>query len=424
MRPSSRPPLAAAFAAAVPLVANVLAGRTPEAALRRLGGDLQPAARDLALTTLRDYGRGDFFLSRLLAKPLVEREARALLLLALARLERRPQDAHTIVNEAVAAAAGFCGGRYKALTNGVLRNFLRRREELLAAAQADETANWRHPVWWLQRLREAAPQTWRDIAVAGNQHPPMCLRVNRRRATPEAVAAELQQAGVATQLLDGEAILLPQPVAVDKLPGFAAGRFSVQDYGAQQAARLLDAGDGQRVLDACAAPGGKAAHLLERAAVDLTALESDARRMPALAANLERLGLDAALKVADATQTGAWWDGAAFDRILLDAPCSASGVARRHPDSKWLRREGDVEHFARRQAQLLASLWPTLKVGGKMLYCTCSMFARENEQLVESFVMTQENVKRIPLQGPGSAGMLSPTAYHDGFFFALLHKES
>ncbi len=414
------PPLARALAAAARAVAAVLGGRTPEAALARADAAARPAALDLAFTALRDHGRGDFLLDRLLARPLKDQEARALLLVALARLERRPEEAHTIVDQAVTAA----GKTWKRLTNAVLRNFLRRRDELLAAADADEVARWRHPAWWLDALRLAYPAHWEEIAAAGNSHPPMCLRVNRcHRPAGADFLAELARAGIAARTLDDTALLLDKPVPVERIPGFREGRVSVQDWGAQHAAALLDARDGMRVLDACAAPGGKSAHLLERADIDLTALEVDAVRAARIGETLDRLGLAATVRVADAARPRDWWDGRPFERILADVPCSASGVARRHPDIKWLRRSADVAGFARAQAAILDALWPTLAPGGKMLYCTCSVFPAENGEQVGAFVARHADARRLPTGGAADELQLLPGPDHDGFYYALLRKE-
>lgn len=390
-------------------MAGVLAGRTPDARLAGIEPALRPAVLDLVFTTLRDCGRGDFLLGRLLEKPLEDKHARALLLVALARLERRPDEAHTLVDQAVTAA----GPRFKGLTNAVLRNFLRRGEALLAAAEADEVAHWRHPHWWLDKLRAAYPDQWQDIATAGNSHPPLCLRVNRRNPPVETIDG---------QPLDDGGILLAKPVPVERIPGFCAGQISVQDWGAQQAAKLLDVQDGTRVLDACAAPGGKTAHLLELADLDLTALELDPQRARRIAENLDRLGLSATVKVADASRPQDWWDGRPFDRILADVPCSASGVARRHPDIKWLRRAADVAGFVRLQATILDALWPLLAPGGRMLHCTCSVFPEENGGQVCAFITRHPDARRLPTGADAPELQLLPSATHDGFYYALLEK--
>lgn len=411
-------------------VAAVLAGRNLNEALaglwRELPG-LAPARRgamqDLAYSALRRFGRDAFYLSRLLDKPLREATVRALLLVALARLAARPQEAHTIVDQAVEAAGVLARGRYKALVNGVLRNFLRRQTELEAAAAQDEVAHWQHPHWWIACLRRAWPQDWPSILAAGNGRAPMTLRVNRRRAAATDFLARLAAAGLAARRLEGEAILLERPLPVERLPGFAEGLCSVQDAGAQRAAPLLDAHAGMRVLDACAAPGGKTAHVLELADVDLLALDADGGRALRVKENLLRLGLSARVQPADCRDLDAWWDGRAFDRILADVPCTASGVVRRHPDAKWLRREADLARFARTQGEILDALWRVLAPGGKLLYATCSLFPEENGRQVAAFAARQEDCMRLPIAGAPGLQLL-PNEEHDGFYYALLEKQA
>jgi 16S rRNA (cytosine967-C5)-methyltransferase len=331
--PPRSAPLAEALLGAAQLISAVLGGRNFDVALAAspLAGVTRAAAMDLGYTALRAFGRGDFLLGLLLAKPLKDRTARGLLLVALARLEARPEEAHTTVDQAVTAAAQLARGQFKGLVNGVLRSFLRRREELLALADADPVARWQHPAWWIARLQQDHPAQWESILAAGNSHPPLCLRVNVRRVASADFLVRLDAAGIAARALDATAILLDKPVPVERIPGFAEGLCSVQDWGAQTAAGLLDVKDGMRVLDACAAPGGKAAHLLEKAQVDLTALDADAARAARITDNLRRLGLTATVKVGDAREVDTWWDGRPYDRILADVPCSASGVVRRHP---------------------------------------------------------------------------------------------
>lgn len=418
-------PLAAALLGAAELLASVIAGRNLDVALAasRLLGVTRAAAMDLAYGALRAGGRGDFILSRLLAKPLAEPLLRGLLLAALARLEQRPADAHTTVDQAVTAATELINGRFKALVNAVLRNFLRQREALLAQAAADPVAHWQHPAWWIARLQKDHPQDWQAILAAGNTHPPLALRVNRRRTTSADFLARLAAAGLGARIVD-EAIVLDKPVPIERIPGFREGLCSVQDAGAQRAARLLDVHDGQRVLDVCAAPGGKTAHLLELAALELVALDIDAARAMRINDNLTRLGLAATVKVGAGETPHAWWDGRPFDRILADVPCSASGVVRRHPDAKWLRRPDDIARFARTQRQIIDAVWRTLAPGGKMLYATCSLFAEENEQQVAAFVGRHADAMRLPIAPQTNALDLKflPDADHDGFYYALLQK--
>ncbi len=421
--------LAYAMHGAALVVAEVMAGRNLNEALaglwRRWPGlpsGQRGAMQDMAYGALRRFGRDDFHLSRLMQKPPAA-PVRALLLVALARLAARPDEVHTVVDQAVEAAGAMPHGKYKALVNGVLRNFLRRRAELETAAGQDEAARWQHPGWWIARLRSDYAGEWQSILEAGNARPPMTLRVNRRRATETDFLARLRSEGIEACPIEGGALRLARPLPVERLPGFAEGLCSVQDAGAQRAAALLDVHDGQRVLDACAAPGGKTAHVLERAAVEMLALDADAGRAVRISENLLRLGLAARVAVADCRETAAWWDGRAFDRILADLPCSASGVVRRHPDIKWLRRESDIARFARTQAGILDALWRVLAPGGKLLYVTCSLFPEENERQVAAFAARQEDCMRLPVAGALGLQLL-PNEEHDGFFYALLEKQA
>jgi 16S rRNA (cytosine967-C5)-methyltransferase len=382
------------------------------------------AAQDMIYGTLRDYGRGEFLLGRLLQQPLTEPTIDGLLRVALHRLEVRADTAHTVVDQAVEAAARIARGGLKGLVNGVLRNALRQWDSLITAADFDEQARLRHPTWWITRLRKGSPENWREQLLAANTHPPMSLRVNRRKTTMAAALATLQDAGHAVRQLGDWAIHVEKPVPVASLPGIAEGLLSVQDWGAQQAATLLDLRDGQRVLDACAAPGGKTAHMLESADLELVALDADPERAQRVEQQLARLGLSASVKAADCRQTQSWWDGRPFERILADVPCSASGVARRHPDIKWLRQADDVAGFATQQAEILDALWPTLAVGGKMLYVTCSIFAEENSLQVARFASRHADCQRLAFADGSLEAHWLPGPEHDGFYFALLQKHS
>jgi 16S rRNA (cytosine967-C5)-methyltransferase len=419
-------PLAIALVGASRVIAEVIGGRALDAALanRQLSGELRAAVQDLAYGTLRQFGRGDLILSRLMAKPLRDVEVRALLLAALYRLDARAEDSHTTVDQAVSAAGQLAGGRFRSLVNAVLRSALRRGDELRVAIAASPIAHWRYPSWWLQALQRDYPNEWQTIAEAGNTHPPMTLRVNRRRGDTVAYVAELASHGLAARALDDTAVILAKPVSVDRLPGFADGRVSVQDWGAQQAACLLDARPGMRVLDACAAPGGKTGHLCERSDLELTALDASAERTRRIDANLSRLGLTATVKVADCRKLQSWWDKRLFDRVLADVPCSASGVVRRHPDIKWLRRAADIAGFAASQREILDVLWRVLAPGGRMLYASCSLFTEENGRQVASFVARHEDARRVPMADGNEDWQLTPNADHDGFYYALLEKRA
>ena len=374
------------------------------------------AAQDVAYGVLRRYGWSEFVLGRLMSKPLTHPETQALLQAALYRLETRLDGGPMVVDQAVAASGELAGGVFKGVVNGVLRNYLRQRETLLAAQQDDEVVRYAHPRWWLERLRRAYSEDWPAIVAAGNSPPPMALRVNRRRGSVADYQARLEAVGIAARPAGVSGLILDKPVAVDALPGFFDGLVSVQDPGAQRAAQLLAPEPGWRVLDACAAPGGKTAHLLEAADVDLLALDVDAARTRRIDENLQRLGLSATVLAADCSAVERWWDGRPFDAILADVPCSASGVLRRHPDIKTLRRESDIRRFAHTQAAILDALWPLLKPGGKLLYATCSVFPEENSAQIDAFLVRQAGVVRVHQE------QLLPRQENDGFYYALLQK--
>lgn len=419
-------PLADAFCAAAPIVARVAAGRSLSAGFERAEAAVLPAARaavaDLCYGTLRRYGRSQAIVAALSRRAAaIEPVVEALLWCALYALESGRYAEYTVVDQAARACEGLRKPRSKAYVNAVLRNFLRSRPALEARLAADPAARHQHPVWWIERLRAAYPQRWQEVLAAGNTHPPMCLRVNRQRTTRDDYAARLAAAGIAAQKIGTAGLLLERPVPVERVPGFMEGAVSVQDAGAQRAAEYLDLRPGQRVLDACAAPGGKTAHLLETADIALTALDADPERRMDVVRNLDRLALSAEVRTADCSAPESWWAGVPFDRILADVPCSASGVVRRHPDIKWLRRSADIPQFAARQARILDALWRMLAPDGKLLYVTCSVFPEENGSVVEAFLARTPGALRAALPD-GADGQLLPNAEHDGFFFSLLLK--
>jgi 16S rRNA (cytosine967-C5)-methyltransferase len=411
-------------------VAQVLAGRNLNQALQGLlsrHSSLSPqqraAAQDMSYGTLRFYGQLRAILDLLLQKPVQDEAVRALLLVALYQLQYSRSAEHAVVDHAVRAAETLKKPWAKGLVNAVLRNFLRQRPSLLEQAAASEEGRYSHPQWWIDKLRRQHPKDWSTLLETNNQHPPMTLRVNGRVTSAEAYLDLLHQQCIEGQKVGENAILLDQPVPVDKLPGFGEGMASVQDAGAQFAARLLDVADGMRVLDACAAPGGKAAHLLELARIELTALDSDPERLKKIEQTLRRLRLEAHCLAGNAARPEEWWDGKPFQRILADVPCSASGVVRRHPDIKWLRREADIAAFAAQQAEILDALWRVLGSGGKLLYATCSVFAEENQQQIAQFLVRHEDAQCLPLSLPTAKdGQLTPNLQHDGFYYALLLK--
>jgi 16S rRNA (cytosine967-C5)-methyltransferase len=424
--------LADAFAAAARALGRVLSGQSLNDALadlkqRATAPTLAAAAQDLCYNALRGYGLVDVALDKLLQKPLTDVPVRGLLLAALAELAARPQSAHAVVHQAVEGAALLGKNQVKGLVNAVLRNFQRRMPELISEIEATDSGRYRHPQWWIDALRSAYPHQWESVLLESNRHPPMILRVNRRRLTADAYLEKLDRAGMAARSLGQQAVLLEKPCRVERLPGFVAGEVSVQDAGAQRAALLLDVRDGMRVLDACAAPGGKTGHLLELADAELVAADADGARARRISENLSRLQLTARIVVADCREPEAFSQGRLYDRILLDAPCSASGVVRRHPDIRWLRRSTDAAEFSRAQAQLLDALWRVLAPGGKLLYATCSVFPEENGAQVRNFLSRRPEAELLPLpKFPGwdddSQGQILPGASSDGFYYALLKK--
>ena len=441
-------------------VQAVRGGQSLTAVLARLPAELRPGVQALSFHALRWLGSATEVRARLAPKappPNVD----ALLVTALALLwpgEAPPYAEHTLVDQAVSAARQRVPAA-AAFINAVLRRFLRERDALVADVAHSPLGAYNHPPWWVDRLKHDWPADWQRLLTGANRRPPMTLRVNARRGTALAYVQRLAEQGRTARLLPdpafgGQAVVLDAPCPVPQLPGFAEGEVSVQDASAQRAAPLLLGpllGDtaglpaGARVLDACAAPGGKAAHLLERAPLDLLALDSDPLRLARVQETLNRLRLQSEthantlagsrveLRAGDARLPATWWDGRPFDAILLDAPCTASGIVRRHPDVRWLRRADDVGALARVQAELLAALWPLLKPGGRLLYATCSVFKAEGQGQIDAFL------QRLP---PGSArpqphspGHLLPSpdnqaadvtgrpaTVHDGFFYALIQK--
>lgn len=416
--------------AATHVLARVLAGRNLDVELAKENAPQRALLQDLCYGVLRHLGALDALLDALLAKPLKDESMRQLLRVALYQLRHTRAAPHAVVDHAVRACVALRAASAKGLVNAVLRGYLRRRAALDAAGPRDDVARYSFPQWWIDRVREQWPADFTDILAAGNQHAPMTLRVNPRRTTREAYVQRLAALGIAAHALaEPSAVVLAQPMPAQNLPGFTAGEVSVQDASAQLAAPLLDAHQGMRVLDACAAPGGKSGHILELADVKLTALDNDRARLQRVHDNLARLGVQAHIVQGDAADPAPWWDGASFDRILADVPCSASGVTRRHPDIKWLRRESDIAQWAARQAVMIDALWRLLAPGGKFLYVTCSVFREENHLQVARFIERHSDAQREPLPAaffPAAhvppSGQILPDAVHDGFFYALFRK--
>lgn len=382
------------------------------------------ALQDLCYGTLRYYSRLAHILDSLTERRVQETPLRCLLLVALYQLQHTRPGQYAIVDQAVSATKQV-NPSASGLVNAVLRNFLRKQASLLEAADRKEDSLYAYPQWWINKLKVQYGERTAEILESGNLHPPMTLRVNARHATVLEYQALLIAENINAHIVEPDALRLEHPVAVERLPRFAEGWVSVQDAGAQYAAKFLDVRAGMRVLDVCSAPGGKTAHLLESADIEMVAVDKDEQRLGRVRENLQRLQLNARIICGDAATPAQWWDGTAFQRILADVPCSASGVVRRHPDIKWLRRPEDIESFAAQQAQILESMWPLLARDGKLLYATCSIFARENQQVIASFLKQHDDAVQIALSAPGMTdGQLLPDNEHDGFYYALLHKQA
>lgn len=424
----------------------IWAGQSGNAALAAVPGRLRPGVQALLFQVLRHLGRAQALRKQLAPKaPPAKVDALLCTALALAwDAQQAPYEPFTLVNQTVEAAKRGGLERQSGFMNACLRRFLRERDALVAATDKDSLARWNHPQWWLDRLKKDHPRDWQRIVIANNTQPPMSLRVNKQKSTPEQYQKALAAMDIDSSLFGQYGVQLAQAQPVQVLPGFADGDVSVQDGAAMLAAPLLlqglDLGQPLQVLDACAAPGGKTAHLLEFAGaasgIQVTALEVDAQRSERIHDTLQRTGLQEHAKVivADAGQPQTWWQqangGQQFDAILLDAPCTASGIVRRHPDVRWLRRASDVEQLAAIQSQILDALWPLLKTGGRMLYCTCSVFKAEGDEQIRAFLARNSHAQLLPSPGHLIPGIVpqedavpdNGAGDHDGFFYALLQK--
>lgn len=426
-------------AAAVRALVQVLEqGQSLDKALSVALAEVEEGARglvqELCYGVLRWRLRLEALAARVLHKPVTDTVIHALLLVGLYQLLYLRVATHAAVDQTVTACKDLGKPWAKGLINATLRNFVRNRDALLAELDVSDEARYAHPAWLLERLRQDWPEHWPAIVKANNERPPLWLRVNTRRTTRATYLEQLAAAGIQASAAphSPQAVLLEDPVGVDALPGFQQGRVSVQDAAAQQAALLLGAQPGERILDACAAPGGKTCHILELQPElgELVAVDNDERRSARIRENLTRLGLEARLVTGDASRPQDWWDGVLFDRILLDAPCSGVGVIRRHPDIKQLRTSADIENQSRLQQAMLTALWPLLRAGGMLLYVTCSILKRENEQPIQHFLASHPDARADELRFawheqaqarvgdtilPGEQGM-------DGFYYARLRK--
>jgi 16S rRNA (cytosine967-C5)-methyltransferase len=420
------------------VVQAVRAGRSMTAELEAVSAELRPGVQALSFQVMRQLGRA-IALRALLAKKAPPPAADALLCTALALVwdeHAAPYPVHTLVNQVVEAAQQQRQTRPQSgFINACLRRFMRERAELVARTETDPHAQWNHPHWWVERLQLEHPEQWQTLLSVAQKPAPMTLRVHQGHHTVAAYQLQLEVLGISSKKVGLSGLQLDKAVPVQQLPGFAQGHVSVQDAAAQLAAPLLLAGldteKSLKILDACAAPGGKTGHLLEYCPqARVVALDVDAARCQRIHQNLQRLGVQADVRAADAGQVSTWWDGEAFDAILLDAPCTASGIVRRHPDVRWLRRPTDSAQLAKIQAQLLHALWPLLAFGGRLLYCTCSVFKAEGDDVVQTFV--RRNTDALLQASPGHLipGQIprglpvgdNALGEHDGFYYALLEK--
>ncbi len=404
-----------------------------------LEGRDRALAMELVNGVLRWYWKLDYLLKQFLKKPLrnKEQDLKLLLLMALYELTELNTPDYAVVNEAVSASKALGKQWAKAMINGVLRNFIRDQQTVLKKMESNQEAYYSHPYWLIAQLKKDWPEHWQAILEANNQRPPLWLRVNAAQNNAEAYKTLLDEQGLPSSLhsVAPQALKLEQGVDVTSLPGFAQGSVSVQDAGAQLAAGLLDVHQGQRVLDLCAAPGGKTCHVLELEPdiESMIAVELEESRMTRVRENLDRLNLKAELIVADAGDASTWWDGKPFDRIMVDAPCSSTGVIRRHPDIKTLRREEDINSLAEIQQKILQQAWQLLASGGKLLYVTCSVLRQENEAQIAKLIATQKDVIELDLIEEGSSRPWGVACKHgrqllpgendtDGFYFCCLSK--
>lgn len=428
------PRLAAARALAAVLEGKASLGTSLPPLLDKVEARDRGLAQDLAFGAARWQPRLELIASKLLRKPFKDgdRDLEALLLVGLYQLFYTRVPAHAAIGETVGCVDKLKKTSAKGLINAVLRNAQRDSESILAELDRDPVLHTAHPRWLQKQLKASWPEHWQAICAANNAHPPLILRVNRRHGSRDDYLARLRQVGFESEpcTFSRDGIRLLDACDVTLLPGFAEGHVSVQDEAAQLAADLLQLAPGQRVLDACAAPGGKTCHLLEAepGLSEVVAVDLEAKRLVRVRDNLERLGLNATLIAADGRDTAAWWDGKPFQRILLDAPCSATGVIRRHPDIKLTRKADDIPALASLQGELLDALWPTLEVGGILLYATCSTLPTENTEVIEAFLARTPGARELDISGPfglkqpHGRQLLAQQDGHDGFYYAKLIK--
>lgn len=429
--PPQAPPLWRLLLSCASAVQAVEAGQSLTECLSSVTPALKPGTQALAFAVMRRLSWASALMAGLVPRKPAP-EVRALLLTVFTLADDDSYTQHTLVNQAVQACKHISPAA-SGLVNAVLRRYLREKAAWDERLAQDPIAHWNHPDWWIKKLQRDWPEQWEAILHANNQPPPMTLRVNRRKVSREVYLTQLAAADLLAHAVGEDGVILQRAVPVQRLPNFAEGNISVQDSHAQLAGSLLVAAglpSNARVLDACSAPGGKTAHLLERTDAHVLALDIDAQRLKRVDENLTRLGLHATTQAANAAQPETWWDGQAFDAIVLDAPCSASGIVRRHPDVRWLRRPSDLDTLSKLQHELLDALWPLLKPNGLMLYCTCSVFKQEGQDVIDAFMQRQNQAQAL-----NAPGHLLPVVEYsvethpqlpagDGFFYALLRKSA
>ena len=414
------------------IVKNVLEGNNLNKVFQKYSKENKINPKDLSQTkdlvfgVLRSYGKTKFVINKLVKRPTPNLLISTLLHVALFQLISNRSNSYTVVDQAV-SASNSVNKKYTAFINGVLRTFLRERIIILEEAEKNEEAKYSYPIWWINQIKKEYPKSWENILDIGNSHPALIIRVNIKKVSTNKYIKKLKEYKIEHRLLGDEAILIKKPIPVDSLPGFNEGEVSIQDYGAQLASRLLDLKKNHNVLDACAAPGGKACHMIEIEEIKLTAVEADKKRVERINENLTRLGHAFKVIHGEIKAGNVWWDKNLFDRILLDAPCSASGIVRRHIDIKWLRRPGDLDYFHEKQFELLRTSWEMLKPLGKLLYVTCSLFEMENRLVVDRFLKDEKTAVEIKIKFPKNVNVddnqLLPSLFHDGLFYVLFQKK-
>ena len=413
------------------IVEQVLMGKNLDKSfkliLKKYNNEIEniPQIKDMVYGAIRDLGKSYFYINKLVKNKIENKCLESLLHVVFFQINNSRSNDFTLVNQAVDAAKRI-DHKKSSFINAVLRNFLRNKNNLQKQLKDNESAMYSYPNWWIKKVKEQYPKNWKMILDVGNQHPPQALRINLRKIGVKEYSRLLNENGIDYKLVGGECLIINKPMEISKIPGFLDGKISIQDFAAQLAAHIIDLKKNQKVLDACSAPGGKACHMLELNTIKLLAVESDKQRIIKIEDNIKRQGLKVKILNKKISRQNEWWDKQHFDRILLDVPCSASGIIRRHVDIKWLRRINDLKKFADNQLILLKSVWPMLKKNGKLLYVTCSIFEEENRNIIEKFIKESNNVSELNINFPSNIvhikNQLLPSDNHDGLFYALLQK--